>query len=172
MFFEELKLSFEKGQTKQSDGSQVQTEVYSPEVFENILLKAMSGIDFRFNNPIPDLSKLPKPKDYSQNFTDLGTKIEKKDSETAKALSSLGTTMTKFEAAVKSNTAAVNPGPKVQKVEKTIKFDINSWKCFTCVVASFIISLFLGVWIIIQIHDMDKYTDLSLIHISEPTRRS
>lgn len=74
MFFEELKLSFEKGQTKQSDDSQVQSEVYSPEVFENILLKAMSGIDFRFNNPIPDLSKLPKPKDYSQNFTDLVTR--------------------------------------------------------------------------------------------------
>lgn len=162
MFLEELKLSFEKGQAKQSDGSQVQTEVYSPEVFENILLKAMSGIDFRFTNPIPDLSKLPKPKDYSQNFTDLGTKIEKKDSETAKALSTLGTTMTKLEAAVKSNTAAVNAGPKVQKVEKTIKFDINSWKCFACVVASFIISLFLGVWIIIQSHDMDKYTDTDL----------
>ncbi len=118
MFLEELKLSFEKGQAKQSDGSQVQAEVYNPEVFENILLKAMSGIDFRFNNPIPDLSKLPKPKDYSQNFTDLGTKIEKKDSETAKALSTLGTTMTKLEAAVNSNTAAVNAGPKVQKVEK------------------------------------------------------
>ena len=60
MFFEELCNKFEKGQAKQSDGSQVQTEVYNPEVFENILLKAMSGIDFRFNNPIPDLSKLPK----------------------------------------------------------------------------------------------------------------
>ncbi len=30
---------------------------------------------------------------------------------------------------------------------------------FACVVASFIIiSIFLGVWIIIQSHDMDKYT--------------
>lgn len=30
MFFEELKVAFEKGQPKQSDGSQVQTEVYTP----------------------------------------------------------------------------------------------------------------------------------------------
>ncbi len=74
----------------------------------------------------------------------------------------MGTTITKLEAAVKSNTAAVNAGPKVQKVEKTIKFDINSWKCFACVVASFIISIFLGVWIIIQSRDMDKYTDTDL----------
>lgn len=118
MFLEELKLSFEKGQAKQSDSSQVQTEVYNPEVFENILLKAMSGIDFRFNNPIPDLSKLPKPKDYSQNSTDLGTKIEKKDSETAKALNTMGSTMTKLEAAIKSNTAAVDAGPRYRKLRR------------------------------------------------------
>ena len=154
--------SFEKGQAKQSDGSQVQTEVVNPQAFQKILAEELPKFSISVEGPTLDYTKIPKPKDYSQNFTDLGTKIEKKDSETAKALNTLGTTMTKLEAAIKSNTAAVNAGPKVQKVEKTIKFDINSWKCFACVVASFIISLFLGVWIIIQSHDMDKYTDTDL----------
>lgn len=162
MFLEELKLSFEKGQAKQSDGSPVQTEVHDTKFFEDIISNCLKKVQFKVVAPEPDLSSIPKPKDYSQNFTDLGTKIEKKDSETAKAMSTLGTTITKLEAAVKSNTAAVNAGPKVQKVEKTIKFDINSWKCFACVVASFIISIFLGVWIIIQSRDMDKYTDTDL----------
>lgn len=162
MFLEELKLSFEKGQAKQSDDSQVQTDESNTKFFEGIISNCLKKVQFKVMAPEPDFSGMPKPKDYSQNFTDLGSKIEKKDSETAKALNTLGTTMTKLEAAVKSNTAAVNAGPKVQKVEKTIKFDINSWKCFACVVASFIISLFLGVWIIIQGHDMDKYTDTDL----------
>ena len=33
MFLEELKLSFEKGQAKQSDGSQVQTNEYNAKFF-------------------------------------------------------------------------------------------------------------------------------------------
>lgn len=162
MFFEELKVAFEKGQVKQSDGSQVQTEVYDANFFEGIISNALKKIQFKVVAPEPDFSGIPKPKDYTQSFTDLGNKVEKKDSETAKELSKLGTTMTKLEAAVKSNTTAVNAEPKVQKVEKTIKFDINSWKCFASVVASFIISIFLGVWILIQNNEMDKFEDTDL----------
>ena len=162
MFFEELKLAFEKGQAKQSDGSQVQTEVYDSKFFEDIISNALKKIQFKVVTPEPDFSGIPKPKDYTQNFSDLGIKVEKKDSETAKELCKLGITMTKLEAAVKSNITAVSAGPKVQKVEKTIKFDINSWKCFASVVASFIISIFLGVWILIQNNEMDKYEDTDL----------
>lgn len=155
MFFEELKVAFEKGQAKQSDGSQVQTEVINPEIFGKILASQLPKLRINLEAPVLDYSKIPVSKDYSAEFKKIGEMVVKKDSETAKQLSTIGTSLRNLE-------SAVSVEPKVQKVEKTIKFDINSWKSFMCMAASFIISLFLGVWILIQSNEMDNYKDTDL----------
>ncbi|WP_301346081.1 hypothetical protein [uncultured Muribaculum sp.] len=58
------------------------------------------------------------------------------------------------------NTA--NATPNVQRVEKTIKLDTDSWKCLGCVIVSFIISIFLGVWIFLQYDEINDYKDTDL----------
>ena len=158
MFLEELKVSFEKGQAKQSDGSQVQTEVVNPKAFQKILAEELPKFSIQVEGPTLDYSKIPKPKDYTQSFTDLGKKIESRDSGTAKEIGKLSTAIGKLEDTVKT----ANATPKVQKVEKTVKLDIDSWKCLGCVICSFIISIFLGVWIFLQYDEIDQYKDTDL----------
>ncbi len=93
MFLEELKVSFEKGQAKQSDGSQVQTEVVNPKAFQKILAEELPKFTIQVEGPELDYSKIPKPKEYTQSFADLGKKIEDKDSDSAKALNKPNTSI-------------------------------------------------------------------------------
>lgn len=162
MFFEELKVAFEKGQAKQSDGSQVQTEVYNAKFFEDIISNALKKIQLRVVAPEPDFSSLPKPKDYTQNFTELGSKVEKNDSETAKQLGKVETSLSKLEAAVAANTKAINAEPKVQRIEKTLILDPRSWKMLLCVIISFLISISLGVWLMFKCNEVERYEDTDL----------
>ena len=138
------------------------TEVYNAKFFEGIISNALKKIQFKVVAPEPDFSGIPKPKDYTQNFSELGSKVEKKDSETAKQLGKIETSITKLESAVADNTKALNAEPKVQRIEKTHLLDPRSWKMLLCVIVSFLISIGLGVWIILQSHEVEKYKDADL----------
>ncbi len=95
-------------------------------MFRKILATELPKFSIRVEDPALDYSKIPTPKDNSEEIRKMGEKVEKKDSETTKQLSKIEASLTKLESAVSANTKAVNSAPKVQKIEKTHFLDPRS----------------------------------------------
>lgn len=99
--------------------------LYDPEVMQKVLSKELPKITIQLQGTEIDYSKMPKPTDYSQKLSDIESKVDSKDSETAKKIGDL-------ENEVKNLTTTVNSDPKVQKVEKTIRIAKESWQWYFC----------------------------------------
>lgn len=108
--------------------------LYDPEVMQKVLSKELPKITMQLQGQEIDYSKIPKPVDYSQKLKDIESKVESKDTETAKKIGALETDVIEL-------TKAVNSDTKVKKVEKTIRIAKESWQWYLCMGLSIITTL-------------------------------